>query len=100
NATLLHFPPYLDLANDGSAPASFAYGVGNSVLTFHSLYSHDDASPLLWNSSSAVSMDYFLLLLPDQAPLLGYQSVVAWLWAQLGRPRLYEGASAQQAFYN
>ncbi len=29
---------YLDVANDGTNPSALAYGVGNTVLSYHSLY--------------------------------------------------------------
>lgn len=78
---LIKQPVNMDLNNDGENYPKFSFNIAASNLTFHSIYSRNYSSFIVWSPNSPLTMDYVLFLAPTNTGNIpqGYRYIHTFL---------------------
>jgi hypothetical protein len=101
-------PVFLDLENDASNKARMSFGIGPSYITSHCIWTRNKKEPLVWDTMSTLTMNYYLIIsgqeqyetVKNQPVSLGFRTISRWLWSKFGHFKLLASADAQTNFAN
>jgi hypothetical protein len=104
-AILSNQPPYMNLVNNAMDGAALCFGLGQTTLTFHSIYSLDPHQTIAWKKQ--LNLQYHIVLSGAATQFnatktasfpLGWQILTKLLWKWFGYPAIATSPGQQTNF--